>query len=148
MMTRSGSGLPRKSGMSTSMVLKGSASRTRRMVSAKWAAPPSGKSSRSTEVMTTWRRFIFSAASATRRGSSGSRGAGRPVRTLQKRQLRVQVSPIMRKVAVPIPQHSPMLGQCASSQTVCRWFSLSRWLTQTGTSPVGIFIRSQRGLRR
>jgi len=27
------------------------------------------------------------------------------------------------KVAVPLPKHSPMLGQVASSQTVCRWCS-------------------------
>ncbi len=27
------------------------------------------------------------------------------------------------KVAVPLPKHSPMFGQVASSQTVCRWCS-------------------------
>ncbi len=38
----------------------------------------------------------------------------------QKPQVRVQTSPIIRKVAVPAPQHSPMFGHMASSQTVCR----------------------------
>jgi hypothetical protein len=35
----------------------------------------------------------------------------------QKRQPRVQMSPRIKKVAVLCPQHSPMLGQRASSQT-------------------------------
>ena len=46
-------------------------------------------------------------ASATRLGSAQSSGAGRPVWISQKPQERVQVSPIMRKVAVPWP---PALG--------------------------------------
>ena len=43
-----------------------------------------------------------------------------PVFTLQKAQARVQVSPMIIMVACLWVQHSPILGQPASSQTVCR----------------------------
>ena len=46
-----------------------------------------------------------------------------PVLTLQKAQARVQVSPMIMKVACFFSQHSPILGQPASSQTVCRPFA-------------------------
>ncbi len=59
-------------------------------------------------------------ASATRRGSSKSIGSGRPLGTAQKPQRRVQRFPSSMKVAVRWFQHSPMLGHCADSQTVCR----------------------------
>ena len=48
-----------------------------------------------------------------------------PVLTLQKAQARVQVSPMIMKVACFLSQHSPMFGQPASSQTVTRPFSLT-----------------------
>ena len=57
---------------------------------------------------------------ATRSGSSGSFQVGLPVLTLQKPQRRVQVSPRIMNVAVPRSQQSPMFGQAASLQTVCR----------------------------
>ncbi len=57
-------------------------------------------------------------ASAMRAGSPGLSARGRPVRTLQKAQARVQVSPMIMKVAWRFDQHSPMLGQPASWQTV------------------------------
>ena len=47
------------------------------------------------------------------------RRAGRCA-TLQKAQARVQVSPMIIMVAWRCDQHSPMLGQAASSQTVTR----------------------------
>ena len=68
---------------------------------AKCNEPPSGRSSRVTEVTTTCLRFKVAAAWATRVGSEGSKGPGLEVAILQKRQLRVQVSPIIIKVAVP-----------------------------------------------
>ena len=46
------------------------------MVAAKWAAPPSARSSRSTEVTTTCCRPSLATASATRAGSSGSSASG------------------------------------------------------------------------
>ena len=52
-------------------------------------------------------------------GSSGSSGFGLPCPTAQKGQRRVHMSPIIMKVAVPLLKHSLMLGQAASSQTVC-----------------------------
>jgi hypothetical protein len=93
------------------------------MVWAKWSAPPSARSSRSTEVTTTWARPSFATADATRPGSKASSAAGRPVATLQNVQPRVQISPMIIMVACPWAQHSPTLGQPASSQTVTRRFS-------------------------
>ena len=58
--------------------------------------------------------------SATRRGSSRSSRRGLPVSIWQKSQRRVHCSPPIRKVASRSSQHSKMLGQPASSQTVCR----------------------------
>ena len=71
-------------------------------------------------------------------GSSSSSGSGRPVRTLQKAQARVQVSPMIMKVAWRLSQHSPMLGQRASSQTVA---SLS---SRTSAQRLGIDRRAGR----
>ena len=90
------------------------------MTMAKIGAPPSARSSRFTLVITTWRKPSWRTDSATRFGSAQSSGRGRPVAISQKPQERVQISPIIRKVAVPRPQHSPIFGHCASSQTVCR----------------------------
>jgi len=96
------------------------------MVSAQIAAPPSGSSSRLTEVMTTKSRSMAATASATRRGSSVSSSGGRPVLMWQKPHDRVQVSPRIISVATPFDQHSPMFGQLASWQTVCRFCSRTR----------------------
>ena len=52
-----------------------------------------------------------------------SSAPGKPVFTLQKAQARVQVSPMIMKVACFFSQHSPMFGQPASSHTVCRPFA-------------------------
>ena len=127
-----------------------------------------------------WRRYVRRRRAArrdprwsARRGAASSRaptrprGAARPrpaaaacpILTLQNLHERVQMSPISRKVAVPRPQHSPRLGQNASSQTVCSvwprisdfsfqyssfWFSLTRSHSglrprrQTGSPGVGV----------
>ena len=74
---------PWKSGTSTSMEHSGSRWRICRMVSAKMYEPKSGRSSRSTEVMTACRRFISAMACATRAGSSMSYDGGRPWETAQ-----------------------------------------------------------------
>mmetsp|Transcript_20009 Transcript_20009/g.53282 ORF Transcript_20009/g.53282 Transcript_20009/m.53282 type:complete len:270 (+) Transcript_20009:2297-3106(+) len=112
---------PVKSGVSASTMSSGCARLISRTVSEKCFAPPSGTSSRSTEVRTTYLSPHFAMASATLRGSLGSSGGGAlEVLMLQKRQPRVQVSPMSMRVAVPPPQHSPMLGHRASSQTVER----------------------------
>ena len=112
---------PSKSGMSTSIPIPGLRSRIWRIVAAKIDAPPSGRSSRATEVTTTCSSRIAATASATRRGSSSSNQVGRPVLTAQNPQARVQVSPRIMIVAVRWSQHSPMFGQWASSQTVFRF---------------------------
>ena len=49
---------------------------------------------------------------------------GRPWATAQYAQFRVQTSPRIMNVAVPCSQHSPTLGQWASSQT--EWSPCSR----------------------
>ena len=90
------------------------------IVRAQCAAPKSGRSSRSTEVTTAWRSPIRATLSATFSGSFGSSGRGFPVRVLQKRQERVQISPPIMKVAVPRLQHSPMLGHFPLVQIVWR----------------------------
>jgi len=61
-------------------------------------------------------------ASATRKRLFFVRRAGGFCRSVQRkiRQARVQMSPRIMKVAVPWSQHSPMFGQRALSQTVCR----------------------------
>ena len=62
-----------------------------------------------------------------------------PVFTLQKAQARVQVSPMIMKVACFFSQHSPILGQPASSQTVTSLFSRTIRL-------VSAHLRRARGL--
>ena len=119
-MTRaSGISSPRKSGVSTSTFVRGATRRIWLMTAAKAPEPRSGRSSRSTLVITAWRRPIRATLRATRAGSSGSFHVGLPVLTLQKPQRRVHVSPRIMNVAVPRCQHSPMFGQAASWQTVC-----------------------------
>ena len=76
--------------MSTSTRHSGTRPRIWRIVSAKIDAPPSGRSSRSTEVTTAYLSPIASTASATRRGSAVSAGSGRPWATAQYAHARVQ----------------------------------------------------------
>src|SRR5690242_5746598 len=109
--------------------------------------PPSFNSSRSTEVITACFTFISMIASATRFGSCKSAGKGFPVATAQNPQLRVQIFPSIMKVAVPSPQHSPMLGQLPLSQIVCNLCVSTICLTCLYSSPIGSFTRSQFGLR-
>ena len=124
-MTRAiGISCPWKSGVSTSIWQPGAWRRISPITATKAPEPRSGRSSRSTEVMTAWRSPIFATERATRAGSSGSCHVGRPVLTLQKPQRRVHVSPRIMNVAVPRSQHSPTLGQAASWQTVCSRASL------------------------
>ena len=62
-------------------------------------------------------------------GSFTSGGSGLPCATSQNGQRRVHKSPRIMKVAVPLPKHSPMFGQEASSHTVCRLCSRSMRFT-------------------
>jgi hypothetical protein len=70
-------------------------------------------------------------------GSSWSMGSGLPLGTAQKPQRRVQRLPSIMKVAVFWFQHSPMLGQWADSQTVCRLRSRASFLRLWKVSPMG-----------
>ena len=84
---------------------------------------------------------------ATRSGSRKSSAAGRPRLMSQKPQVRVQTSPIIKKVAVPEPQHSPMFGQPASSQTVCSDFCRINCCSRSYVSPDGARTRIHEGRR-
>jgi len=147
MTTSSAPGLLRKSGVSTSIVVCGEAARMARMTRAKCAAPPSSRSSLSTEVMTACFRPMRATASATRAGSSSSTGPGRPVATLQKAQARVQISPRIMKVAWRRVQHSPRFGQAASSQTVARPPSRTMRRVSANSFDTGARTRIHSGLR-
>src|ERR1700691_4853457 len=73
-------------------------------------------------------------------------GSGLPLGTAQKPQRRVQRLPSIMKVAVLWFQHSPMLGQWADSQTVCRLRSRASFLSEWKVSPLGARALSQAGL--
>ena len=129
------------------MVVAGVLRRSASITLTNCEAPPSGRSSRSTEVTTIWVRPSSAAATATCSGSSGSTARGMPVLTLQKAQARVQVSPRIITVACFLVQHSPILGQAASSHTVAR---LSRRISlRVSMKPAltGALTRIQSGLR-
>ena len=80
-------------------------------------------------------------------GSSTSRGFGRPWPTSQNGQRRVHTSPMIMKVAVPPPKHSPIFGQLASSHTVCNLCLRSFCLISLILGVAGIRTRIQSGLR-
>ena len=138
---------PRKSGTKTSTLVAGVRSLIALMHSAKCCAPPSLKSSRSTEVITTYLRAISATAVANSLGSSTDKGLGRPWATSQNGHLRVQISPMIIKVAVPWLKHSPKLGQLASSQTDASLCSLSLDLMRLISGELTTLIRNQSGLR-
>ncbi len=138
---------PWKSPMSVSNLVSGERRRTARMVFAQMSAPPSSRSSRSTQVITQCFTPISSTLRATRAGSKGSTASGRPVATEQKPQLRVHTLPRIMNVAVPAPQHSPMFGQLPLWQMVWSLCSPTMPATFLKFSPVGSFTRSQSGLR-
>src|SRR6201991_3441455 len=139
--------LPRKSGVRISMRMFGLAWRTARMHEAKCSAPPSRRSSRSTEVITTYFRRMSAMVWARRAGSIGSGGCGRPWATSQNEQRRVQTSPRIMKVAVPLEKHSWMFGHEASSHTVTSEFSRRRAFSCCTALPWGRRTRIQPGLR-
>jgi len=116
--TQQNSGLASKSGINVSIVISGFTSLTRLIVSAQIDAPPSGRSSRSTEVITQCLSFIVLIDSASLPASSGSGGRGLPELVAQNLHALVQISPSIIKVAVPLFQHSPIFGQLPLVQIV------------------------------
>ena len=82
------------------------------------SAPPSSKSSLHTEVITIYLKPHSLIALATLSGSPASSKNGLPLLTAQNLQPLVHMSPMIIIVAVPVPQHSDILGHLASSQTV------------------------------
>src|SRR6478735_7257811 len=85
--------------------------------------------------------------SATRRGSSRSSSAGLPVSIWQKSHRRVHCSPPIRNVASRSSQHSKVLGQPASSHTVCRPSRRTRPLSSVYSGPILARVLIHGGLR-
>ena len=79
-------------------------------------------------------------------GSFGSSGLGFPCATSQNGHRRVQISPMIMKVAVPLLKHSPRFGQDASSHTEAKRCSLSFCLMWLILGEAGILTRIQSGL--
>src|SRR5690349_13293373 len=90
---------------------------------------------------------IFCTDSATRRGSSRSSGCGLPVSIWQKSHRRVHWSPPMRKVASRSSQHSKMLGQPASWQTVWSPSDFTRFCREVYSGPILARVLIHSGLR-
>src|SRR5579859_1564755 len=143
----SNSGLPSKSGISSSTPQPGTTSWISAQVCAYSQAPPSARSSLATPVTVAYRSPIAWTDSATRRGSSVSSGAGLPVSIWQKSHRLVHWSPPIRKVASRSSQHSKMLGQPACSQTVCRFSRRTRSFSSLYCGPVRSRVLIQAGLR-
>ena len=138
---------PLKSGTSTSIVVSGLSDLTLEIHSAKCVAPLSFRSSRSTDVTTTYLRPISCTASASCPGSSWSSSFGLPCATSQNGQRRVQISPMIINVAVPCEKHSGKLGQLASSQTDASFLRLRISLIRVISGLVRIRTRIQSGFR-
>ena len=98
-------------------------------------------------VITTCLRPSIRTMSARLSGSCGLTAPGLPVATLQKAQARVQMSPRIITVACLRAQHSPILGQAASSQTVCSLRSRMTRCVSPYPGEVGAFTLIQAGLR-
>ena len=133
---------PWKSGIRVSRVVLGFIRRIALTVSAQMILPMSLRSSRSTEVITAWVIFMSLIERATFSGSSQSIVSGRPVFTPQKPQERVQILPKIIKVAVPCPQHSPILGQLPEVQIVLSWYLSTKLRNSVYFFPVGSFTLS------
>ena len=114
-------------------------------VSAQIIDPPSFKSSLSTEVITACFIPIILIDLATFSGSSHSTVSGLPVFTPQKPHDLVQILPKIIKVAVPSPQHSPILGQLPLVQIVFNLYLSTNPLSSVYFFPTGSFTRSQSG---
>src|SRR5690606_6138329 len=115
-------------------------------VSAQMIEPISFRSSLSTEVMTACLIFINFIDRATFSGSSQSMVSGRPVFTPQNPHERVQTLPKIINVAVPSPQHSPILGQLPEVQMVLSLYLSTNPRSSVYFFPVGSFTRSHLGL--
>jgi hypothetical protein len=83
---------------------------------------------------------------ATFSGSSQLTSSGRPVFTPQKPQERVQMLPRIINVAVPSPQHSPILGQLPEVQMVFNLYWSTNPRSSVYFSPVGNFTLNHLGL--
>ena len=128
------------------MVSNGLSERMARMVLTQCSAPPSLRSSRVTLVRTA----CFSCMDWMARAMfSGSRGSGcggvAALPTAQNLQVRVQMLPRSRNVAVPRDQHSCRFGQSAERQTVLRLERFSSCFVDANDAPAVNLIFSHSG---
>src|SRR5210317_1167226 len=127
------------------MVVSGFILRTALTVSAHIILPMSFRSSLSTLVKTACLIFIIFIERATFSGSSQSTVSGLPVLTPQNPHDRVHILPKIIKVAVPSPQHSPILGQLPEVQMVFNLYLSTSPLSSVYFLPVGNFTRNHLG---
>ena len=114
-------------------------------VSVQIKVPISFRSSLSTDVNTACLIFINLIEFATFSGSSQSILSGLPVLTPQNPHDLVQILPKIIKVAVPSPQHSPILGQLPDEQIVFKLYLSTNDLSSVYFLPVGSFTRIHLG---
>src|SRR6476620_11378286 len=114
-------------------------------VSDQMIEPPSFRSSRSTLVTTACLMFMILIERATFSGSSQSTVSGLPVLTPQNPQERVQMLPRIINVAVPSPQHSPILGQLPEVQIVLRLYLSTSPRSSVYFCPIGNLTLSHFG---
>ena len=123
------SALASKSGIRSSIVASQFSLRIASTTAAQCRAPPSGRSSRVTDVTTTCRSPINRTLSANFSGSEASGARGMPVFVAQNRHPRVQISPRIINVAVRLLQHSALFGHLPLLQIV--WRECSRTMRAT-----------------
>ena len=90
--------------------------------------------------------FIIFIDLATFSGSDQSNDSGLPVFTPQNPHDLVQIFPKIIKVAVPSPQHSPMLGQLPEAQIVLSLYLSTNSLNSVYFLPIGSLTLSHFGL--
>ena len=113
----------------------------------KCSAPPSGKSSLVTEVITTYFKPKFFMVFANLTGSSLSVSKGLPCVVAQKAQFLEQTSPNIIKVAVLCLKHSPILGHFAAWHTVCNPLCLKLFFSKSKSAKLILFFSTTKILR-
>ena len=126
--------------MSTSMTQSGDSCRMRRIDAAKIEAPPSGRSSRVTDVRTACRKPNSCTVVATRAGSSASRSVGRPLAMAQKPHARVQTSPRSSNVVRIVVRSGPTHRVQALTLDELTEPQVARPTGEAHLEPVGLWV--------
>ena len=91
------------------------------------------------------RQLIAQGADLLDVGGESTRPGARRVDPAEEQE-RVQILPKIIKVAVPCPQHSPILGQLPEVQIVLSWYLSTKLRNSVYFFPVGSFTLSHWGL--